>query len=1189
MQHCNNNKNFYDTNCGNNEHRPLRRSVHRSVFHGIFFSLLFCVIILQASAQRKQINLLDNWLTFANDQSTISENEAALPANDNAWKKVSIPHNWDDYHGYRRLLHGNKHGTAWYKKNIAVKETKQGKRFFLVFEGVGSYATVHLNGVYVGEHAGGRTSFTIDVTQQLKTDGTNNLLTVQAGHPAHIQDLPWVCGGCSDERGFSEGSQPMGIFRPVQLVISSDVRIEPFGIHAWATVGDKQAALNINATVKNYSKIKRTVAITHRLLDANKKAVKTVSYTQVLQPGDSITQLQKNIAINNPTRWSVENPYLYTIVSDIKENGKLLDETKTSFGFRTVKWNTTTNQFLLNGKPVFMNGIAEYEHIIGQSHAFSKEQVKARMNWIKSTGFNAFRDGHQPHHLLYGQLCNELGILWWTQLSAHIWFDNPAFRNNFKKLLREWVIERRNDPSVVLWGLQNESTLPEDFAKECTELIRSLDPTASTERLVTTCNGGKGTDWDVPQNWTGTYGGNPASYDQDVKRQVLIGEYGAWRTLDLHTEGGFQQSGPVSEDRMTELMEMKVRLAEKAKDSAAGHFFWLLTSHDNPGRVQGGEGLRELDRIGPVNYKGLLTPWEEPTDVLYMYRSNYTTTPMVYIASHTWPNRWTTPGIKNDIRVYSNCDEVELFNDMNAASLGKQKRNGIGTHFTWNKVNIQYNVLYAVGYKNGKAVAKDTIVLHHLPQSPGFEKLYQTAKPLLQPAAGFNYVYRINCGGPDYTDTYSNKWQADRAVPNDNKTNWGSLSWTNNFSGMPAFFVSQRRTNDPIKNTKDWPLFQSFRYGREQLSYQFPLADGEYRIELYFNEPWLGIGGGMDATAMRLFDVAINEKIVLKDVDIWKEAGTNAAIKKVVMVKVQGGMLRLSFPNVKVGQALISGIAIATNNKTVQAATAIPVITLQNNDKVIANTWLDAGNKIFTDAAIQLRSLPSKLYCADWLQQSQQKQTDIIFTAHKPVDVFIGIDSSVSLPKEWLATQEATQTFIETDEKGSKIYAVYRKRYQANEQVTIKATNHTQLISIVPVDSMQAAFDLKKITVYNIDKAVLPQGVTAAIANEKETGLINTNNKVMVEWPVHTGVADQYAITFKYYYPLQQEIKGRLQLISSVDDVMLDEELTIGFTRPGKWNTVTFNTPGMINAGHYRVRFITENGQQLAIRSVEIQ
>jgi len=70
---------------------------------------------------------------------------------------------------------------------------------------VGSYATVILNGKPVGSHAGGRTTFTLDVTNAIKTDGSQNQLEVEASHPANIKDLPWVCGGCSDERGFSEG------------------------------------------------------------------------------------------------------------------------------------------------------------------------------------------------------------------------------------------------------------------------------------------------------------------------------------------------------------------------------------------------------------------------------------------------------------------------------------------------------------------------------------------------------------------------------------------------------------------------------------------------------------------------------------------------------------------------------------------------------------------------------------------------------------------------------------------------------------------------------------------------------------------------------------------------------------------------------------------------------------------------
>ncbi len=157
----------------------------------------------------------------------------------------------------------------------------------------------------------------------------------------------------------------------------------------------------------------------------------------------------------------------------------------------------------------------------------------------------------------------------------------------------------------------------------------------------------------------------------------------------------------LSEDRMTQLMEMKVRLAESVKDSTCGQFFWLYTSHDNPGRVQSGEGHRELDRIGPVNYKGLLTPLgRTPGCVLYVPRqlcAKGNIAHGVYCFAYLARPVDNTRQKKDGIVVYSNCDEVELFNDVQGVSLGKRKRSGIGTHFKWDGVDIKYNVLYAAG------------------------------------------------------------------------------------------------------------------------------------------------------------------------------------------------------------------------------------------------------------------------------------------------------------------------------------------------------------------------------------------------------------------------------------------------------------------------------------------------------------
>jgi beta-galactosidase len=1146
----------------------------------LLFFVYLCVFVFSwqnVLSQRQDISLDNNWLTIA------TSNDKVLPANtyqasiNSNWKKVNIPHNWDQYEGYRRLLHGNRHGDSWYRKTFSATQSKAGKRFFLFFEGVGSYAKVYLNNKKVGEHIGGRTTFTLDVTDVIKTDGSANQLAVRAYHPSNIKDQPWVCGGCSDERGFSEGSQPMGIFRPVHLIITNDAMIVPFGVHAYAEMKNGTAKLNVYTTIKTYTK-DRNIYVRTLLLDQKGKVVNEEMTGQYFAEADSLTILQDYNTINNIQQWSPENPYLYKIVTYLVENNKVIDKVETPFGFRTINWKNPTNQFVLNSKPVFLNGIAEYENLLGQSHAFSNEQILSRFKWIQSSGFNAFRDGHQPHNLLYGQLCDEKGILWWTQLSAHVWYDSPEFRTNFKQLLKEWVIERRNSPSVILWGLQNESKLPEDFAKECTELIRSLDPTASTQRLVTTCNGGTGTDWDVPQNWTGTYGGDPETYDDDVKKQVLIGEYGAWRTIDLHTEGGFVQNGILSEDRMVQLMEQKVRLAESVKDSSAGQFFWLLTSHDNPGRVQGGEGLRELDRIGPVNYKGLLTPWEEPTDAYYMFRSNYASKekdPMVYIVSHTWPNRWMKPGIKDSIYVYSNCDEVELFNDINGSSLGRKKKNGIGTHFQWDKANIQYNVLYAVGYVKGKVVARDTIVLHHLPQSPNFKQLYANAKPLTKLTAGYNYIYRINCGGPEYKDENDNTWKADKEF---------ATSWTRDFPEVPINFASQRRTFNPIKGTNDWKLLQDFRYGKDKLSYEFALPDGEYLVELFFVEPWLGIGGGINATGMRLFDVVINDKTVLNDLDIWKEVGTNTALKKTVRAKISGGKMIISFPESKSGQAIISAIAIASINKGISTKSASSFINGLSCENCKEQNWLDIGDKVYTYGTSVFNSLPSNLFGADWIRLNDNKEKrSVSFVTNTELDLFIAVRNNVQVPNAEMTNSELT-----TDAIGGTTYKVYRKRYSKNTLVNLMIDQHT-IIIYLPVNKMQPAYDLKPITPYRTNVAIIGEGVVKNSVNGRLCAVIKSNAATTIQWPVQTGVGDIYSITMKYYYPKEQTVKGRLQLFDAGGNRMMDEAVQFTFTRVGKWNQFTVNTGSQINAGNYVVKLVAENGAELAISGIEIQ
>ncbi|MDP4277378.1 MAG: glycoside hydrolase family 2 TIM barrel-domain containing protein, partial [Bacteroidota bacterium] len=329
---------------------------------------------------------------------------------DSTWTAVFVPHNWDQYYGYRRLKHGNLHGTAWYKRTFQTPADLEGNRCFLYFEGVGSYATVFVNGRQIGAHQGGLTTFTLDVTGALHENGWNELM-VKVEQPAMISDLPWICGGCSGEMGFSEGSQPLGIFRPVTLVVTNEVRIQPFGVFLWNEPGSIRpdgAETQVETTLKNYGKIIRSIQVVSKLVDENGiMAARSVNDLEI-DPGEEDTIQQVLTMEKAPERWSPEKPVLYTLITLLKEDGKVIDELRTPYGFRTVSWPQTRNdgdhRLYINDKPVFLNGIGEYEHQLGISHSFSDKQIESRVQQIKAAGFNAFRDAHQPHNLLYKDL-----------------------------------------------------------------------------------------------------------------------------------------------------------------------------------------------------------------------------------------------------------------------------------------------------------------------------------------------------------------------------------------------------------------------------------------------------------------------------------------------------------------------------------------------------------------------------------------------------------------------------------------------------------------------------------------------------------------------------------------------------------------------------------------------------------------
>ena len=145
------------------------------------------------------------------------------------------------------------------------------------------------------------------------------------------------------------------------------------------------------------------------------------------------------------------------------------------------------------------------------------------------------------------------------------------------------------------------------------------------------------------------------------------------------------------------------------------------------------------------------------------------------------------------------------------------------------------------------------------------------------------------------------------------------------------------------------------------------------------------------------------------------------------------------------------------------------------------------------------------------------------------------------------------------------------------------------IIASTPVNTMQPAYDLKVVTPYRTNVAIVNKAVTKDSVNGRLCALVQSNEKAVIEWPVQTGVGDIYSITVKYFYDKEQPLKGKLFLYDAAGNKMMEENVQFGFTKTGKWNQFTVNTGSQINAGNYRVRLELENGKDLAVSGIEIQ
>ena len=678
---------------------------------------------------------------------------------------IGLPHNWDDYHGYRYLAHGHQHGTATYARTFRAR-TGNGVRNFLVFEGAGSYLTVRVNGVTLcSRRPAGRIVTTLEATTVLR-DGDNELEVV-CDHPSDIGDLPWQCGGCG--RCTCESPEPFGLFRSVRLETTGAIRVAPFGFHVW----------HDRALTKAFAEVE----LDRGGCEAEGVSVRVtcpeLGFEQVRAcDGTACPRFEFPLAAFE--RWSPDHPRLYVFRSEVHDaKGNRVDESEIETGFCTMRWplaGAKDHRFILNGEPLFVHGASEVDHRFGGSVAFEPEEIDARCRECRKLNFNILREGHEPHDLRYMRRLQELGILYWTGFSTHNYVDTPGFRANFLRLLEQWVRERRNSPALAIWGLQNESTLPVEFARECVERIRALDPLCGPDsRPVVTCNFGGGTDWNVVQNWSGTYagyGGTLMTYEKDLAKdeQLLNGEYGAWRLVGYHSDpdAPWDIRGPWTEEHHARILCEKLMRGWRARDRVCGQLQWPLFTHEDPGgSANAAEGYRVIDKIGPVNFKGIYSIWGQRTVSWYVYYA-------------------------------------------------------YGRHLASGDLGQCVDRPLSWWIDEGRRLAAPAV-------APALD---------IRPADGWRYIHRLNCGGDAVVDSSGNRWRADdsryvRSWSQDEDLRVEGYP-------LNPVLASQGEIEGPVLNAADADqgLLRTFRYGRRRFSFVFPVpTNAPCRVEMFFAEP----------------------------------------------------------------------------------------------------------------------------------------------------------------------------------------------------------------------------------------------------------------------------------------------------------------------------------------------------------------
>ena len=616
---------------------------------------------------------------------------AAYPQfEDRTWREVDLPHDWavelpfsasaSPSHGYRTI--GWKYpetSVGWYRKKFDIPTSDLGRKINIQFDGIFRDATLWVNGFYLGHEQSGYASQDYDITDYLNYGGENVIaIRVDAS---------------LEEGWFYEGA---GIYRHVWLNKTNKLHVAQNGTFITSEINGENAELTVRTTVQNQYSLASDFSLEQTLFDAGNKPVKITKAENLSLPGIGDKMFFQQIKLENPILWSIENPYLYTMETNIVSNGTLVDSYKTRVGIRTVRFDPNAG-FFLNGKNIKIKGVNNHQDHAGVGVAIPDALQEYRVKKLKEMGCNAIRTSHNPPTPELLDICDRLGML--------ILDENRLMGINQEHfdLLKRFMVRDRNHPSVVLWSLGNEEWAIEGNEKgeRITKTMQEYAQTLDSSRAFTVAVSGG---WDngtgkVPQVMGYNYivQGNIDEHHKKFPWQSGIG------TEESNTIG---TRGIYYDDRKYGHMAATNRMPENvgtesgwqfytARPFLAGLFYW--TGFDYRGEPHPLTWPAVSSQFGLVDLCGF------PKDIFYYLKSWWSSEPAMHIMPH-W-NWKGSEGKTIKVTIYSNSDEVELI--LNKRSLGRKPMPENG-HIDWD-VKYQPGILLAKGYVKKKLTVSEQV------------------------------------------------------------------------------------------------------------------------------------------------------------------------------------------------------------------------------------------------------------------------------------------------------------------------------------------------------------------------------------------------------------------------------------------------------------------------------------------------